>query len=175
MTIASHNNNVWFTGEITESNAHFIIQELEKLEHPTLFLCSNGGSVAQGFLLFDYLQYRSQNKPVNIVGTGSVSSAASYLLFTDNPTFVYPHTMVMIHPMATSVDPALETNNFKALTNKIDVLTGQLAAIYARKGFVDTTWQTKSCYYTADEIVALNIARLWSNPVVTIGVKYEST
>lgn len=171
MTIAAHNNNVWFTGDITESNAHYIIQELEKIEHPTLFLCSNGGSVAQGFMLFDYMQYRSQSKPVNIVGTGYINSAASYLLFTDNPTFVYPHAMVMIHPMATSVDPALETNNFKALTGKIDTLTEQLTTIYARKGLVDTTWQSKSCYYTADEIVALGIARLWSNPTTIIGDK----
>ncbi len=175
MTIAAHNNNVWFTGDITESNAHYIIQELEKIEHPTLFLlCSNDGSVQQGFLLFDYLQYRSQNKSVNIVGTGYVSSAATYMLFTDNPTFLYPHAMVMIHPMSTSVDPALETNNFKALTAKIDVLTEQLAAIYARKGLVDTTWQSKSCYYTSDEVVALGIASLWANPVVTIGVKHET-
>lgn len=174
MTIAAHNNNVWFTGDITESNAHYIIQELEKIAEPTFFLCSNGGSVQQGFMLFDYMQYRSQIKPVNIVGTGSISSAASYLLFTDNPTFLYPHAMVMIHPMATSVDPSLETNNFKALTGKIDTLTEQLAAIYARKGLVDPTWQSKSCYYTADEIVALNIASLWANPVVTIGVKHET-
>jgi ATP-dependent protease ClpP protease subunit len=175
MTITAHNNNIWFTGDITESNAHYIIQELEKLEHPTLFLCSNGGSVQQGFLLFDYLQYRSQNKPVNIVGTGQVCSAATYMLFTDNPTFLYPHCMMMIHPMATSVDPALDTNNFKALTGKIDTLTEQLAAIYARKGLVGEAWQSKSCYYTAEEIVALNIARIWSNPVVTIGAKHEST
>lgn len=171
MTIATINNNIWFTGDITDSNVHYIIQELEKIEHPTLFLCSSGGSVQQGFLLFDYLQYRSQNRPVNIVGTGSVYSAATYLLFTDNPTFLYPHAMVMMHPMATSVDPALETNNFKALTNKIDTLTEQLEAMYARKGFVDTTWQTKSCYYTADEIVTLGIARLWSNPTTIIGDK----
>lgn len=171
MTIAAHNNNVWFTGDITESNVHYIIQELEKIAEPTFFLCSNGGSVAQGFMLFDYLQYRSQSKPVNIVGTGSVSSAATYMLFTDNPTFLYPHAMVMIHPMATSVDPALETNSFRALTGKLDVLTEQLAAIYARKGLIDPTWQSKSCYYTADEIVALNIARLWSNPTTIIGDK----
>ena len=174
MTIAAHNNNVWFTGDITESNTHYIIQELEKIEHPTFFLCSNGGSVQQGFLLFDYMQYRSQSKPVNIVGTGSISSAASYLLFTDNPTFIYPHAMMMIHPMATSVDPALETNNFKALTGKIDVLTEQLSAIYARKGLIGTTWQSKSVYYTADEIVVLGIASLWANPVITIGVKHEN-
>ena len=167
--INAANNNVWFTGDITEATTHYIIQELEKIDHPTLFLCSNGGSVGQGFLLFDYLQYRSQSRPVNIVGTGYVSSAATYALFTDNPTFFYPHCMVMIHPMSTSVDSPLESSNFKAITDKVDTLVTQLAAIYARCNLIDLTWQSKACYYTAEQMITSGVGSLWSNPVITIG------
>ena len=31
MSINTVNNNIWFVGNITDSNVHYIIQELEKL------------------------------------------------------------------------------------------------------------------------------------------------
>ena len=176
MSINTIKNNIWFVGSITDTNVYYIIQELEKLELPnvSLFLNTDGGSVNEGLCLFDYLQYRAKINPVNIVGISTVFSAGTYALFTDNPTFFYPHCSVLLHPMATSLDTKLETNNFIALTGRVEKMTEQVAAIYARKCFVDLTWQSKSCYYTADEMVAAGIGQLWANPVVTIGAKHEN-
>lgn len=171
MSINVINNKIWFVGNTTDTNIHYIIQELEKLEsvkNVSLFLNTEGGSVSEGLLLYDYLQYRAKVNPVNIVGISTVFSAGTYALFTDNPTYLYPHCAILMHPMSTSVENK-ETNNFIALTERVKLLTEQAVNIYAQKGFTDLTWQSKSVFYTAEEIIALGIAKLWSNPTTIIG------
>lgn len=175
MSINTVNNNIWFVGNITDVNVHYIIQELEKLQtsNVSLFLNTGGGSVDEGLFLFDYLQYRAKINSINIVGVSTVDSSGSYSLFTDNPTFFYPHCSVLLHPIGTTIENKLETNNFLAVANRIERLTKQVADIYAGRGLTDATWQSKSCYYTANDMVSLGVGQLWSNPTITIGTKNE--
>lgn len=93
-----------YIGPIRESGVHLSMKELEEYasEFPgrgiTLTINSQGGSVLDGFALYDYLRRLSaRGHHVTTIGTGMVASMAGILLQAGDTRIMAPRCWMLVH------------------------------------------------------------------------------
>lgn len=100
------NRVIFLNGEITDSSAKEIIEQLLKLDMSnnkkdiTLFINSGGGSVPASLALFDMMNYIKSD--IKTIGIGKCSSAASLILLngTKGKRYMTKNAEVMIHEVS---------------------------------------------------------------------------
>jgi len=154
-------NDVWYTGHITIIGVNNLIKELEQLitlyfdndnKKINLFISSDGGIVTAALMLYNYLNLNY--KAINIIGTLGLSSCATYMLFTQCDTYIYPHIYVLFHPMTFDIRDTMQP--VKAKEGFYNHLLRTVDCIYKTKNF-KCKWKTQDVYIFADELIKKNI------------------
>lgn len=126
-----------FVGEVTEFEVKSAVDELndwatESKDLITIRLCSPGGSVFDGFFLFDFVQdLRRAGCPVYVYAMGYAASMASVLLQAGERRLIARNTWFMVHePSTIALGKASDIKDEALLMGK---LHKQLVGILAER------------------------------------------
>ena len=157
-------NDIWYTGNISLIGVTDLIKELQNCLNKTsvytkinLFMSSDGGSVTSALMLYNYLNLNY--KCINIIGTSTLSSSATYMLFTKCDTFVYSNIHALFHPM--NFEFSDNQRAVKARDKFYKHLVKCVNNIYLTKGF-KCNWTREDVYLFADQLISKGIVEgIW--------------
>lgn len=103
-----------------------------------IFLNSPGGSVAQGFGIYDSIRMvANTGKTVNIVGIGHVASMATAIMQAATRRFSTPLTQFLVHQIRQTIIDTEEVNQSKERVEEAERLNDIVMSLIADRAGVD--------------------------------------
>jgi ATP-dependent Clp endopeptidase proteolytic subunit ClpP len=127
----------------------------------TILLNSGGGEIYAGLAIYDLIMgYRSKGTPVNVIGFGTVMSAAAFILQAATTRILSPSCYLLLH-YGSSADEgeALTTlrasKHYKALLTKMEDI---FVSRSGKKRLTVSKWLDRDTYFSAEDAVAAGLA-----------------
>ena len=92
---------IYLTGEVTKNSVLEIIEDMQKVKDCILVINSEGGSVYDALMLYDYIRTRKYN--VHTIGMGLIASAAVPILACGDTRSITEEAWVMLHEGSTKL------------------------------------------------------------------------
>jgi len=131
--IRGYNNNLYYSGPITESAIFSITSNLitmqneAKFDHINLHMQSPGGSLLPSLGLVDLI--RTSDIPINTYVDGYCASAASLITVVGAQRFINRYGVVLIHQLKMGIEPS-KYLEIKDQTDNADTLMRIIQDIY---------------------------------------------
>lgn len=113
------------TGDVNENMTSYLFRTIIKLNDMshdpiTIYFSSSGGSVYEGFAIYDLL--RASPSPIIIVANGKIASMGIVIFLAATERYALPHTRFMIHSVShetggTLKDTLIDVNEAKTVND----------------------------------------------------------
>jgi ATP-dependent protease ClpP protease subunit len=159
-------NDIWYTGDLTLVSINNLIKDIQTCLNSkhvnskvNLYIGSSGGVVTPTLMLYNYLNLNY--KDINVIATSGVCSSATYLLFTNCFTFVYPNTYALFHPMNFEFNDNQQA--VKARDKFYKHLVKCVNNVYLNKEF-KCNWAKEDIYLFSEDLIKRKIVDgIWKN------------